>query len=368
MSDTASALVPLRTPAGPRLVRGVLWLHGALEWLAWRLLPPELRVVDAAIGPAKVYALRAAIRVGVFDALAEGPRTACELAAALGLDPDATRRLLRALGARDLVRVDPDGRFTATPTGARCVRGGGVAAFVEYFTAPANLRAWERFEDVLRTGASSFADANGRSVWAWFDEHPDDLARFADAMAFLTVSDAPAIATGYPFERCPDLCDVGGGRGTLAGEILRRHPSVRVTIVDRPGVLPHADRHLDALGVRARVALVAGDFFCGVPAGHAAYLLKNVLHDWDDPRSVEILRVIRAGCAPGTTLLVVEERLDPLEFGRSSMTDIQMLVVCDGGRERSEAEFVALMGAAGFQWIRTWPTGSLQYVFEAIAV
>lgn len=349
-------------------VRGVLRLQGALSRLAWALLPPEARVLDVGIGAAKAYAVRAAIRVGVFDELHERPgATSADLAARLGLHPDATHRFLRALATLELLEVDEDGRFSNSPAGAACRRGNGVGAFVEYFASASNLRAWDELEHALRTGTSSFALANGRPVWTWLEEHPDELEAFTDAMASLTGAWAGAIVRGYPFDDVGTVCDVGGGRGVLAGEILRRNPAVELTLVERPSVLAAAERHLSEIGVRDRATLVAGDFFRSVPSGHGAYVLKNVLHDWDDARALEILGVVRAACGRGTRLLVVEERQEALQLGPTAISDLQMMVVCDGGRERSEADYGRLFRASGFDLLRTRPTGSLMVLFEGAA-
>jgi hypothetical protein len=140
-----------------------------------------------------------------------------------------------------------------------------------------------------------------------------------------------------------------------------------VTLVERPHVLVHAERHLAELGVRERATLVAGDFFDAVPGGHCGYVLKNVLHDWDDARAIEILGVIRAASVPGTRLVVVEERQEPLGLGPTTFSDLQMMVVSDGGRERSEADYGRLFGRAGFELLRTRATTSLLVLFEGAA-
>jgi hypothetical protein len=360
---------PLPDPPSARAVRAIVWLHQALQRLAWRIVPPEAHALDLAFSAAKTHALRAAIRVGLFDQLDATPWcTSAELARALALDPGATHRFLRALATLELVRVDRAGRFANTRTGRVCCkREGAVGPFVEYFATDANLAAWGAAEDAVRTGSAAFSSVHGRSVWDHFDAHPEELACFAEAMAFLTRADAAAVAAAYPFAALGDLCDVGGGRAALAAEILVRHPQLRITVLDRPGVLPHAARHLADRGVASRARLVPGDFFAEVPPDHAAYLLKTVLHDWDDPRSLQILRRVRAACRPGARLLVVEQRQDPLELGPTAVADLQMLVVCDGGRERSQAEFRSLFDAAGFRFLRAWPTGSLLWVFEGQA-
>jgi hypothetical protein len=354
---------PLRSPPPPWVVRTALWLHRRLTDLAFAIVPPEVRVFDLAIGGARAQSVGMAVRVGLFDLLVE-PATSGEVARRLGVDEDASHRCMRALATLGLLEVRPDGRFVNTAAGSACVRGSGSAAFVEYFTAPSTQAAFAQLERSLRTGQSGFALAHGRSVWDHFDANPDELELFAEAMAHRTQMDAAAIAVAWPFGELQSMCDVGAGRGTLAAELLVRHPRLEVTLLDREGVLARADRHLQQRGVRERATLVPGSFFDEVPAGRQAYLLKNILHDWDDQACVRILENVRRAAPAGSRLLVVEERQELLDLGPTSLGDIGMMVLCEGGRERSEQQYADLMQRAGFRFTRSYRTGSLLWIFE----
>jgi hypothetical protein len=358
--------LPLPSPPPPWLVRAALWLHRRLTELAFAIVPPEVRVFDLAIGGARAQSVGMAVRVGLFDLLAQ-PATSAEVAAALGVDEDASHRCLRALATLGLLEVWADGRFVNTAAGRACMRGSGSAAFVEYFTAPSTQAAFAQLERSLRTGQSGFLLAHGRSVWDHFEEHPEELELFAEAMAHRTQMDAAALAVAWPFGELESLCDVGAGRGTLAAELLVRYPRLHVTLLDREGVLCRAARHLQQRGVRERATLVPGSFFEAVPPGQPAYLLKNILHDWDDQACVRILANVRRAAPAGARLLVVEERQELLELGPTSLGDIGMMVLCEGGRERSESQYASLMQRAGFHLTRSHRTGSLLWIFEGLA-
>jgi hypothetical protein len=169
-------------------------------------------------------------------------------------------------------------------------------------------------------------------------------------MVHLTELDAPAIAAGYPFGQLSRLCDVAGGRGTLLAEVLRRHRTLRGVLLDAPHVVAQAPAFLAERGVGDRVECVAGSFFDEVPEGCDGYVLKDVLHDWSDGACLDILAACRRAARPGARLLVAEMLVAPLDAtSPGALADVQMMVVCEEGRQRSAAEHRALMARTGFR-------------------
>jgi SAM-dependent methyltransferase len=206
------------------------------------------------------------------------------------------------------------------------------------------------------------------TTWEWFDRHPEEQEAFAGTMVGITRLYAPGVASCYPFAEARRLCDVGGGHGDLLAEVLLRHPHLAAVLVDSPGVLATARPFLAARGVLERIELVAGSFFDGVPGGCDVYLLKNILHDWDDERALRILANCRRAMQPGHRLLVVEALVEEgttRDIG--PLSDLQMMVVC-GGRERGAGEYARLFQRAGFRAGRVVPTPGPMSVVEAIAV
>nr|WP_306765078.1 methyltransferase [Solirubrobacter soli] len=292
--------------------------------------------------------LYVAEELGVARVLAEGPRTGAELAEAVGADPAALTRVLRGLAIEGVVS-EHDGRFALTPIGeqleplAGMARGRGQV----YYSAAGGLL------DAVREGGVAFERVNGTSFFAHLDGAPADDAAFAASMAGRAETEASAVVDAYDFGAFETLIDVGGGRGILLRAILDRWP-LRATLVDRADTVATAR---ESLGDRA--TCVAGDFFDRVPAGADAYLLSRILHDWDDEPARRILTVIREALPSHGRVLVVDaivpERASDLPF--AIRMDLHMLLLF-GTRERSEAEFSALLAAAGLNVTRIVPTGS----------
>jgi hypothetical protein len=332
------------------LVRVALRLRRALIGLADALVPAEIAVLDRSIGAVNTQMLGAAARLRIADLLEQGPMTAEQLAQATGTQADPLHRMLRALAAAGVFSLR-DGRFENNRL-SRALRQNALAhrrAWCEYFASPANLAAWEDLGRTLEQGGSAFERVHGSNVWEWFAAHPQEQETFARAMAGVTTAMAPVVASVFPWKEIDSVCDVGGGRGLMLSELLVRHPHLRGVLCDGAGVLESARGLLDQRGVADRVRLVEGDFFEHVPAGADAYLLKNVLHDWDDVRCLRILRTCHRAMRPGARLLIAETLCERDEtLGYAPFSDVQMMIVCSGGRERGRAEYLGLVRAAGF--------------------
>jgi SAM-dependent methyltransferase len=210
--------------------------------------------------------------------------------------------------------------------------------------------AWGDVDRTLVSGESAFDRVHGQTVWQWLDAHPLEREGFAQAMTGLSVAHAPAIAALYPFREVRSVCDVGGGTGTLITELMLRFPHLDGTLCDVPGVLESARALIAQRGLSCRVQLAPGSIFDRVPTGSDAYVLKNVLHDWDDEASVRILENCRRAMVAHGRLLIAELIVEPHEdTGLGPLSDAHMLVATSGGRERSEAELSALATRAGLR-------------------
>lgn len=353
-------------PAPPAwLVRLVLGLRRWLTRLADSLCPAELALLDRATGVASTGLLGAVARHGIADLLAErGACSAEAIALELSLDADAVHRSLRALANMGVFRMHASGTFENNRLSRALCSGQRARSreWVLYFSSGSNAACWLDVSRTLAQGESAFSRLHGMDVWQWFEHHPDEREMFAHCMMGATLLDAPVIAGLYPFGDVRRLCDVGGGRGTLLSEILIRHAHLRGVLYDSPGVIESARPLLAQRGVSHRVELIAGSFFDAVPGGCDAYLLKNILHDWDDETCIRLLANIRRAAAPASRLIICEalvERCSRDAIG--TRTDLQMMVVCEQGRERSRRELDRLLRAAGFYLRRCieYPTLSL---------
>jgi hypothetical protein len=372
VAGTGAEARPLAPPPPRWLAAAVLRLRRALRAAADLVVPASVGMFELIGGYMQTHLLRAAARLRIADLLAAGPASVEELAARAGVAPDHLRRMLRGLVTLGIFARGRDGRFRNNRMSRALLADAAVSLrdSALYFGSASQLRAWDELERTLAGGGTSgFERVHGMSTWEWFERHPEEEAAFAGTMVGMTRLYAPGIATAYPFAEVRRLCDVGGGHGDLLAEVLLRHPHLEAVLLDAPCVLATARPFLAARGVLDRVELAAGSFFDAVPAGCDAYLLKNVLHDWDDRRAAQILANCRRAMRPGDRLLVVEAVVEAdttREIG--PLSDLQMMMVCSGGRERGRAEYARLFDQAGIQLRRVVAAAGPMSVVEGVAV
>ncbi len=342
-----------RTQVPPRLaVHAAMKLRSVLLRAADRVLPSELAILEHSAGFSVAYLLGAMVELGVADELASGPKTADELAATLHCDADALHRALRMGAVHNLVRLDRSGRFHATRLTRALTSDAPYASdqWCAFMASKAHQNAWGDLAATLRTGEPAFNRQNGMSFFSWFDANPKEGRAFAAGLSGLTLSEASAIAASYKFPSSGVVCDIAGGVGALLGEVLRRTPRARGILVEAPLVLAEASTYLGSLGLNERVELQQGDIFGDLHVSADVYLLKWILHDWDDADCVRVLGNVAAAMPPGAKLVVIEGIQERnTAHGRFSPIDLQMLVVSERGRERSIPEIQELMTKAGLR-------------------
>lgn len=363
----AGPAVARRPP--PRIaVHAAMALRGVLLRAADRMMPAHPALLDHAHQFAKAHLLCSLAELQVADHLASGPKDAGQLSALTGCDPAALHRALRAAACFGAVRLDRRGRFHATRLLRQLRRGdpGGAADWCQFIGSASHQAAWAALSGSIRTGHSAFRAVHRTSAFDWFAAHPDDGQHFHAGIAGLTLAEAPLIAAAYPFPDGAIICDIAGGTGALLTEILRLHPRSRGILIETPAVLAAAAPYLRTAGLADRVALTPGDICRDLRATADIYLLKWVLHDWDDSTCQAILRRIGAAMPVGATLLVIEGvQHHTTPHPRFSMIDLQMLVMTDGGRERSEPELAHLITTAGLRPGRTRHTATGLALLEA---
>jgi hypothetical protein len=327
-------------------------------------------IMDLATGAWAARALCVAAELGVADRLKDGPRSAGDLGAALGVSQDALYRVLRYLAGQGVFEERAGRTFALTPAGEllRADHPGSLRAIAMMTSRPWDRRSWERLDHSVRTGRTATPEAFGTDVWGYFRDHPDDADNFNAAMTGLSAHEHAAAVEAYDFTGIARLCDVGGGHGRLLGLALRTNPSMQGVLFDQPQVVAGAAPVLGALGVADRVEAVGGSFFEKVPSGCDAYMMAHIIHDWDDAHAGKILACCRREMAPGGRLLLFESVLGPPNVPEpAKLLDLEMLVVA-GGRERTEAEFAALVAAHGFRLARVVPAKGPMSVVECKAV
>ena len=221
----------------------------------------------------------------------------------------------------------------------------------------------------IKTGQPAAKEVLGEDVFSWLRDTPSSLENFQDAMTGYSAMMAHAVAEAYDFSDIEPLVDVGGGHGMLLGTILKTFNGISGVLFDHPEVSSQAQPVLTKLGVADKVAVIPGDFFEGVSSGADAYILKFIIHDWDDERGAKILGNCREAMKPGGRVLVVDTVLnDSPEAAFSKLLYLEMLVMTPGGRERTETDFAALLGKCGLTLSRIVPTESSGSVVEAVVV
>lgn len=310
-------------------------------------------------------ALHLAARLGVADHLADGPRAADDLATATSTDPDALRRLLRALaGSGVFTEVTPD-RFGLTPLGDHLRSGHphSIRSFLDWGNVVAT--AFEDAEHSLRTGTPAFDRAFGAPFFDHLHGDVDMAVLFNAAMAELSVTQDAAVVDAYDFAGIRSIVDVGGGRGSLLRTVLAAHPEMTGLLFDQPSVVDTARDLIAAAGLADRCTVEGGDFFREIPAGRDAYLLKSVIHDWPDEQAAAILHRCRAAIPDDGRLVLVERVPPPGDTPHPTKPLNLVMLILVAGRERTEDEYAALLAATGFRITDFLPTDAATTVIVA---
>ena len=314
-------------------------------------------------------ALQVAATLRLADHLGRGAKTSAELAAATDTHSVALHRLLRALASIGVFQERGDGRFALTETGQflRNDVAGTHAPMAELVGRVNFWQAWGALLHTVRTGATAFDHVHGSTVWEYRAKHAEETLIFDRAMASGTQRYAEAVIEVCDFGRFDHVVDVGGGDGMFLSQILAAHPRVCGTVFDQPHIVALAESRFAAHGLAGRCHAASGDFFANVPEGGDAYLLKWILHDWDDAACIDILRSCRRAMKPSGRILVVEHVIGPPNTSsEGKFLDLTMLVMT-GGRERTREEFGALFSASELRLTTVTPTSNLLSVIEGVA-
>jgi hypothetical protein len=335
-------------------------------------LPPPLLLYQLATGHYVSRALFVAAKLGIADLLKDGPRHPSDLAKATETHAPSLNRVMRLLASVGVFTEDETGNFALTPMG-ECLRSAvpeSSRAMVMLFSGNRVTEAWKDLEYSVRTGEPAYRQRGVTDPFLDPLRTPEEEASFDEAMADFTRRAAVAVASAFDFTPFTTLVDVGGGNGALLIGILRAYPGLRGIVFDQPAAAERAKAQIEQSGLAGRCQAIGGDFFKEAPVGGDAYILKHVIHDWDDERAVAILRNCHRAMGPEGKLLIVEgvypPRIDAsAEHWGAAANDVNMLVAT-GGRQRSESEFRALYKSAGFKLTRIVPTAARVSVIEGV--
>jgi len=312
--------------------------------------------------------LYAAAKLGLADHLAGEPMSAEDLAPAVGVQAEPLYRLMRALAGEGVFAEDEHRRFSLTPM-AELLRSdaAGSKQAMAIMLGEEHHAAWGQIIYSLQTGKPAFDHVYGQPIFDYLASHPEAARVFDAAMTAVHGSETAQMLSAYDFSGCKTLADIGGGNGSLITMVLQKHPQLKGILYDIDHVVARAKPRLEAAGVADRCQIVAGNFFDSVPSGADTYLMRHIIHDWDEARCIKILKNVRAVLPAGGKLLLIEAVVptgNEPSFGK--LMDINMMVL-PGGKERTADEYRALYVAAGFKLSRIVPTAGVMSLIEGAA-
>lgn len=320
---------------------------------------PEEHLQELINGAVISKSLSVAARLGVADRLAEGPRHFEALAGDVGAEPMALYRILRALASRGVFfeQGEESGVFELSSS-ANLLRSDIAGSRREFAAMHGAPWMWDAIGYAHRTvenGAPAFRDRYEMGIFEYFQEVPEEGAEFYEGMRQVTERLLPAVLDAYDFSTYTHVMDIGGGLGNLLAALLQAYPHLQGTLFDLPARTDEARTFLDGQEVGDRCAVMGGDFFEAIPEGADLHVLKWIIHDWSDEQAGTILRNCRRAIAPGGRLLLVEQVLPAAnQPSWAQVLDIIMMLM-EGGRERTESEFARLFRDAGFRLSRCVP-------------
>lgn len=310
-------------------------------------------------------AVYVAAKLGIADLLAQGARTVDDLAQATNVHAPSLYRLLRGLASMGVFADDGTQRFSLTPL-AECLRSDvpGSQRALAIMSGEEHYHAWGELLYSIQTGKIAFDKLYGMPVFEFLSKNLEQAKVFDAAMVGVHGRETAAMTDAYDFSVFGVLADIGGGNGSLLTTVLKKHPALRGILYDLPGVTQRALDNLKSSGVADRCTVIGGSFFESVPVGADAYLMRHIIHDWDDEKATAILRNVHQAMGQHGRLLVVEGVIPAGNgpcFGK--LLDLTMLTL-PGGKERTEEEYRTLFKAGGFELTRVVPTHAEVSVIE----
>jgi hypothetical protein len=334
--------------------------------------PPGLALYRISVGHYFSRALALVAKLGIPDLLEDGPRHYEDLAKAAATHGPSLKRVMRLLASIGVFKELDNGNFALTSLGEllRTRAPGSMRSMVLLFAGTGVQDAWKELEYCVRTGEPWFRrESPDADAFTTIAANPEQARVFDEAMATLAPLTAAAIAASYDFSAFRKLVDIGGGDGSLLIGILKAYPNLNGIVFDLPHAAEKARVKISAAELQTRCEALGGDFFKGVPAGADAYILKHVMHDWNDELAGAILRNIHHAMAPHAKLLITEGvypgNIDESDMARGSAANDVNMLVCTGGRQRSAVEFHSLLASARFKLTKIIPTPARLSVIEA---
>jgi len=330
--------------------------------------PPHIQLIQMGTGYWISRILYFTAKIGLADLLADGPKTAKELAPKTGTHTKSLSRMMRTLASIGVLSDEGDGKYGLTPLGEalRDDAPGAARYGILAMSGKWGWKMWEHFEYSMKTGESASVTAHGVPAFEAIARDPELASHFSGAMVCFHGEEPPAVADAYDFSQFGTIADIGGASGNLLGTILAKHPGPEGILFDLPHVVGDAPALLEKKGVADRVTIESGSFFEEVPAGADAYIASHIIHDWNEEQCISILSNIREGMGPDSKLLLIEMVLPEGDAPHPGKILDMVMLVMPGGEERTAAEYDELLAKAGLKMTKVVPTASPVSIVEAV--
>ncbi len=329
-------------------------------------LPPPVRLMQILFGFAASRAIGVIAELRIADLLKDGAKSAEELARQTGVHARSLYRVLRACASIGVFSEDNEKMFSLTPLAEPLLSDapGSLRAFAEMITCDWQFQTWAELPYSVKTGKPSFDKVHGKSSFDYFWSNEKAGKVFNDAMTSNSAFSSVAVVNAYNFSSISKLVDVGGGHGFLLASILAKNSNLKGVLYDTPAIVAEAEKLLKEHGVTSQCEIVGGDFFTSVPAGGDAYIMKHIIHDWNDEQCITLLSNCRKVMTDGGKVLVVEMVVpEGNEPSPAKFLDLQMLQLLPGC-ERTEKEYKELFDKSGLKLTRIIPTMSPFSIIE----
>jgi len=354
----------------------VLEIQETIRWVpnhpqppvAEQTAPPEGLLNQLFLGSLGAQAVYVAAKLGISDLLNDGSKTVEQLATATNTHAPSLYRILRALASLQIYNETHNKTFSLTPV-AELLRSDAPNSFRDvaiFMGEDWHWQVWGQTLHSVKTGEPAWSKVHGKDVFPYFEANREASRIFDNAMSSFSQIAIEAVASAYDFQGMGTLVDIAGGHGRLLTGILDRNPEMNGVLFDQPHVIADARDTVAASSAAERVELVGGDFFANVPEGGDAYMMKHIIHDWDDERAIKILSNVKKAMNPNGRVLLIEaviETGNKQDFGK--LIDIEMLV-SPGGKERTALEYSEIFAKAGLRLKRIVKTQSPYSVIEAV--
>ncbi|MFZ4522879.1 MAG: methyltransferase [Bacteroidales bacterium] len=303
-------------------------------------------------------ALYVAAKLDIATLLKTKPLTSSEISEKIGADAPGILRIMRALASQGIFKETRNGRFALNGMSeALLEEQGSLRHMILHHLGPVNWNLMSNLEFTVMTGKDAFQNKYGKEIYTFLKDHPAEYAIFDKSMSNLSELGLSPILQAYDFSKFPVIADIGGGEGYLLANILQCNPAIQGTLFDTAEALKKAPQMLAHHEVENRVKIVAGDFFREIPPACNLYILKNIIHNWDDIQSAQILRNVGQAMTPGATVLIIEMVVPACSTpSLAKLLDIQMMATMSGGKERTASEFRSVIEDSGFKLRRIIPT------------